>query len=324
MNVLKIINMSICIIVLVALVGFLIYATANGGFDGFFSGGSSNYEVIKEESVDAQELKVIDVDLDRMDIHLYKTDKTEVKVIQRSNQNPNKQKIVSIHNEMNKLSITQEKVWFSFFNFNFHKDKLELYLPTTFTGEILIRNTSGNVNLPDELTLESFTLKMSSGNLEVKEKLTVDRLNAAVTSGDLRLNTVEAKSYEMKSTSGRITAESLTGDGTIYCTSGDIIVSKLSGSGMYNTVSGNITVSFAEIKKASGMGTISGNVNLSLAKDMNFLFKGKCISGNVSANFDIDYTDNSKKNEATAKFGDGQYYIDVSITSGNIRLELAE
>lgn len=195
---------------------------------------------------------------------------------------------------------------------------VEIYLPKTYYDKLSVSSVSGKIN--------------------AKKDLIASNLNISSTSGGIILQAANAKSINIKNTSGRIEAENITGSSSIQSSSGHISIKSVEGlqEDITNT-SGviqieKITAETIKLKNTSGKIIVNNASGTLTAKSTSGLIKisnaeGSAnltsVSGSVRAVYynvtgDIVSKTTSGKVSLTIP-DDTSFHFDASTASGNIQ-----
>lgn len=294
-------------VIAVGLAGLLIYGISTGqGVQNIFSIGGFNMspsKVQKEESVSIDGINKISLDFSSSDIEIIPTDEADLKVIQKAdNKLKENDKFVITKNE-NTIEVKKNRwnIGFNIFNFSFG-EKIEVYIPKSYNKDLDAKLSSGNMIMNSDITLNNINYKQSSGNFQGRSNITANQITLKSSSGNINIDGLFVKSYDISQTSGNTEIKSL------------------SGSGEIQGVSGNIKVNYKDISDYTDVKITSGNVKITLPKEMSFNFEGHSTSGNINSDFDMNYKD-KRGSSGVAKVGDGPYKkISANTVSGNISI----
>lgn len=293
----------ICIAVL--LTGALVYAMAYGHsagkfFEAFAWGGNANM-IQKDEKVSLDNCNKINFDFTSTDIIVQTTDDTKLRVVQSSSAKLTEDEKFTISKEGDTILVsTREKI--HIFSFGSWNEKIEIYIPKNYAKDLNIRSSSGNITFNSDITINNLTCTQSSGNLHIYSNIDANEVNMKDSSGNIDIEDLKCSTYQINTSSGNISIDSL------------------SGSGDASASSGNIKIDYKDIKDYSNITAHSGNITLTVPTQVSFEFDGECTSGDIDSNFDLNYK-NKKGNKASGKIGDGPYKkINARTTSGNIRI----
>lgn len=298
---------GIWVIIAVGLTSFLVYAIryskSSGESFGFFQWRNVSVSTVqKDESVPLNNFNKINVDFSSEDIIVQTTDESNLRVVQKGATKLKEGDKFTINKDNNNIIIkrTASNIVHSIFNFGYFGEKIEVYIPKSYNKDLDIQSSSGNVIFNSDINLNNISCTARSGNLQLNGNITGNDVNLKSSSGNISVEALMSKIYKVNTSSGNIHIDSLSGSGEVAVSSGDV------------------KINYTDIKEYSNVSTHSGNVNLSIPKGLSFEFNGKCSSGDINSNFDLNYK-NKRGNEATAQVGSGPYKkINVKTSSGNI------
>ena len=172
----------------------------------------------------------------------------------------------------------------------------DLYAVTR-TGKLSAGSTSGSLSLRQDSPLETADFSSTSGSISASLE-SVKELSAGSTSGDIALTVSgsAAKVY-LHSTSGSIRADITRADQAEFTSTSGSIQTRL------------------EAVSSLKIGSTSGSVNAALPTEPGF----SCEISTTSGSFDSALA--LEKNGKVYTCGDGSGQVQISTTSGNIRLE---
>ena len=298
---------GIWVIIAVGLTGFLVYAIHYNKDAGdvfiFFRGrGLSALTVQKDEKIPLDNFNKINVDFSSADIIVQTTDEPNLRVVQKSTAKLREEEKFTINKENDNIIIKRSTspVIYSIFNFGNFGEKIEVYIPKNYTKDLDIQSSSGNVIFNSDINLNNISCTAGSGNLQDGSNISANDVNLKASSGNISVEALMSKTYKVNTSSGNIYIDSLSGSGEVAASSG------------------NVKINYKDIEEYSNVSAHSGNVNLVVPNTLSFEFSGKCNSGDINSNFDLNYK-NKRGNEATAQVGSGPYKkINVNTGSGNI------
>lgn len=308
-------NLKIAMIVMwsviaVVLTALLIFGITTGRTArNIFRVGSFNLgpsKIQKQDSVSLDNCSKINVDFSSSDIVVKTTSDNELKVIQRGNGTFKDDEKFTLSNDGNAVTIQQGRSHLGFFIFGFGTTggEIELDIPESYAKDLVLESTSGDIAFDSDIKLNSLKCTQSSGDFECSSNIKADDISLDTTSGDIDARSISCSKYDVSSSSG------------------DIEIKSLSGSGQIEATSGEIRVSYSDISDYSNISVSSGDIHLTVPKNLSFEFSGKCTSGDINGDLDMNYK-NKRGNEATAKVGSGPYKkINAETTSGDINISL--
>lgn len=199
-------------------------------------------------------------------------------------------------------------------------EQIELKLPEGFQGQIYAETFSGDIYL-----LGLWDIK----NLQMKTK-----------SGDISIGCVRAEHMLLECVSGDIDVEQAAGDLQLYTTSGDIYLKDGKGNLHGETVSGDINAAglvaktilgsksgdieaeFVKITDVVEMKSISGDIEVAIAKGNCYTVAAKAVSGDVNVHLDDANIVSNSGHSCQARVGqndaDNSPLVQISTVSGDI------
>ncbi|AGK99391.1 DUF4097 family beta strand repeat-containing protein [Clostridium pasteurianum] len=295
---------GIWLAIAVVLTGFLAYAihynkSAGDVFSFFKWRDVSASTVQKDENISLDNFNKINVDFSSSDIIVQTTDEPNLRVIQKATSKLSEEEKFTINKENDNIIIKRGTFRSVFRIFDFG-EKIEVYIPKTYTKDLDIQSSSGNVIFNSDIDLNNLSCTIGSGSLQSKGNVNVNVANLKANSGNISVKSLSSKSYKVNTSSSNIAVDSLSG-------SGDAAAS-----------SGNVKINYKDISEYSNVSSHSGDVDLVVPNGLSFQFNGRCSSGDIRSSFDLNYK-NKKRNEATGQVGNGPYKkINASTNSGNI------
>lgn len=132
--------------------------------------------------------------------------------------------------------------WYEWFNFNWKKKKVTVYLPNTTYGNLKIDSSTGDVIIPKEFSFANTNIYMSTGDIEFAANvttkceihsttgriyingITTDELKVSASTGYVETNKVTANSLDIRTTTGDVYVNEtvIAGNMKIKCSTGDV------------------------------------------------------------------------------------------------------
>jgi DUF4097 and DUF4098 domain-containing protein YvlB len=298
MKALKIAQLVIWGVIAAVLIGLLVYFVSSGAGFGSFSWGSDYSTELYNNTFTATDISQIESHTSSANITFSVSDNDEIKVVCMGSKKEKENGYVQVSNEGGVLNIKQNYSFPNFFFFNFGNSvRFEISLPKDYDKNLTMSNTSGDISFNDDFTFANVDLSQTSGHLQ-GNTITCDSFKENTTSGDMDFGSIVTKSYRISGTSGNIS------------------VDNLSGSGSLKSTSGNITAGLATLTDSLDGSVVSGNIDITLAKDISAHISANCVSGNINSNFALNH---SGRSSANGDVGSGPYNnISLSTVSGNV------
>ncbi len=234
--------------------------------------------------------------------------------------------------------------------------RIEISVPRTYRGELVVKTNSGDISLSgienlekltgntssgdismDKLQTEVYSLQTSSGDIDAETLVGEGALETH--SGDIEIGKVVGAKHKIKTSSGEIEVESMEGDVKVNTTSGgiainhlvavnysltsssgDIEVKDLSGTdeGEVETNSGNIELTYNQLTGYANIEASSGNVQIDLSKDFEGEIEAYVSSGDIDGNVDFSYKGEDEKRAEAIMGAATKAKLSIETTSGNI------
>lgn len=320
-----------------------------------------SFELVQEQEFPRADIGDIRIDYTRSsnDVAVYEAEGDSVIIKEYANYEAAKGELAQMKLQGGNLTVKGPKRGGWFINFGNRHIYTEVYLPAGYSGQLKIGTISGDISISTDLSLEKeLNLASTSGDINTfSQTIKATKVNAASTSGEIRLSVLETAevnvsttsgdiwidkadaSVSCASTSGQITVSGGEGDRDISSTSGDIWVKELRGCAQVNstsgeinvsgeqgygrmgTTSGDVSLSLAELFGDISVSTISGEVAIELPGEVSLEFEADTVSGDIRTFFDDALSFSKKGNHAAGTVGGGERKVDISTTSGDVRIE---
>lgn len=305
----RIILVIICFLLIVFLVGILIWGIID---DDFYEGG--HFQIVKEETIPSHTIDEIMITIRSSDIQFYSTTSDDIKIIQKSRKN-NKKELFQITNTGKTLQIEDSKKLNFCIGFCFFRNSTyEIYVPKSYTGNITVNTTSGDIEFEnlEETKLTNLKLVTTSGDIDIKSKLSTSNVKIRSTSGDIEAIALNSPFIELETVSGSISNELIESNQVhLKTVSGEIESRFLKGATQISTVSGDVEIEKLNVTGDSKITTTSGDIDVKM--DVN----SACQISASSTSGDIHYP------KSGTILGSGTNSLYFKTVSGDIDIEVA-
>ncbi|RIW32703.1 DUF4097 domain-containing protein [Bacillus salacetis] len=202
------------------------------------------------------------------------------------------------------IRVEVKRKWFSWLSFS-QESELTVYIPEDYDRDMDINIGSGSLE---------FSGPSSS------EPMVLHTLRTDMSSGDLDLADIKSEKFIHNGSSGSLTADRfITKEGIIDISSGDVELYDYTGPLNGELSSGEMEVEIKELKGDISFDLSSGDVELDLPDDADFKLAGEATSGSISTEFPLS-NQKTDGGDISGTHGSGKYEIDVSITSGDVKI----
>lgn len=125
----------------------------------------------------------------------------------------NVQHTVSVENSALVIGIIDNRAWYNYIGISFDTPKITVYLPEAQCGALIIRESTGDIDIPKDFQFESIDISTSTGDVrcyaDVSEAMAVH-----TDTGDIRAENASVKFVDLSVSTGHVTAKSVSCDGT--------------------------------------------------------------------------------------------------------------
>ncbi len=272
----NIILISLLMILIVILTIIMVIGIKKGS--SIFAFDIDDAKLVKEESIDLEEIKNIEMNFVSEDIKIYVTDEDKLLVKQYSNKSKKDKNLFTYKIENNIIKLKgKENIFCIGFCFNY--SYFEVYIPRTYVNDLYIHSTSGDIDVLDSLKVNNLDFNTTSGDIKIEGSLNSNELNLKTVSGDIEANSIETGIGKLNTTSGDIDIEYLTGEYNIKTISGEIEVNNFDGNFNISSTSGDVLINNFGIITDSSIKTISGDVDVILQNNYECRVETNTVSG---------------------------------------------
>lgn len=144
---------------------------------------------------------------------------------------------VSVKDGTLEITLVDMKKWHERIGFNFGTPKITVYLPRGEYGALLVKSSTGNMEISKEFTFKSIDISESTGNVTSLASAS-EAIKINTSAGNILVESISAGSLDLSVSTGRIAVSALTceGDVKIHVSTGkadlyDIACKNLTSSG---------------------------------------------------------------------------------------------
>lgn len=136
---------------------------------------------------------------------------------------------VKIENGVLSIEMHSTRKWYDYIGINFQSPKITVAIPAGAYGALSIDLSTGDVEIGEHMLLESVTISGSTGRVNCRASV-AGAIRIALSTGDVRLFGLSAGAVDIKTTTGRINAESVvcTGDFEVHVSTGYAVLTDVS------------------------------------------------------------------------------------------------
>lgn len=255
----------------------------------------ANEQTTKEEIVDSEGIKRINVNTSNSKIQVVPTADDSIKVELQSN---NSKEEVTTVIEDSTLSIKVKNKHWEFITIN-----------------IFIKTSSLIIHLPEQ-QYEALQIKSDNGDISI-ENMQITDINAKTSNGKINLHGITANSLVVNSNNGRIELSEIEANTTEFkADNGKIILNHIQGDISGKSHNGSITLNTATLDNAIDFHTSNGKINIfTETKPTNVTFDLKTDFGKIRV---------FEKSDWNTIIGSGEHLIKLRTDNGGITIEQPE
>ncbi len=205
------------------------------------------------------------------------------------------------------------------------ENRLEITLPKAEYEKMTINTASGNVRV-DDLIFEDFNSSSASGTSEYN--IFADNIKAFTTSGKTTITNCtdkKASSLSFDTTSGSHSISGFAADSFhIGSTSGKVVADGLSGEGDIDLTSGVIEVTYAEWDGDLDIDITSGTCKVNLPAGAGVDAKVDALSGGMSIKSSDGTSLSLSKEDSATVGGENRHKITADLTSGSVNINIGK
>lgn len=223
----------------------------------------------------------------------------------------------------NRLVVNEGSYGFFTWFGSWSQNRLEIRLPKEEYEEMAINTTSGVVKI-DNLIFDNFNSTSTSGTSEYN--IFADSLKAFTTSGKTTItNCTDRKSSSLNfdTTSGTHTISGFSSERFhLGATSGKITANGLSGEGDIQLTSGKIEANYSEWNDDLDVNVTSGTCIINLPEGSNVSARVEALSGKMTINKSDGTKMTLSKGDSVSPSGENCHEIKADITSGAVKVNV--
>lgn len=183
------------------LIGFIIIGCVLAGLNWDFSNlSTAKYETNIYE-ID-HDFRMIMVETDTADLTFKLSDDGTCRV--ECYENSNDVHTVTVKDGTLMINETDDKVWYDHIGFQFDSPNITVYLPKTAYGSLLIKERTGDIELPQNLEFKEVDISLSTGDIDCFSSVT-GQLKMEASTGHIHVENLFAGTLDLTTSTGGIT-----------------------------------------------------------------------------------------------------------------------
>jgi hypothetical protein len=167
--------------------------------------------------------------------------------------------------------------------FSVFKAGLELYLPKSYVGNIIIKTRDGIIQADDSYTFSTLTLESSDGNISLN-RVIADTVSLKTNDGKIYCRNIQGAA-KVNVHDGTVVFETIDGDLSADISDGRIDVKKATGMVTVNAKDANTECAVTETTGDISLTSSDGNITLDIPRNLAFHFNARISDGRLSTPF---------------------------------------
>ncbi len=115
----------------------------------------------------------------------------------------NEKHSVTLNNDTLIIEAVNTKKWYENVGINFGSPKITVYIPSGEYDSLSIKESTGDINIPDDFKFEKIDIAVSTGDVALSSSAT-DTIKISSSTGDITISDVSAASLDLSATTGKI------------------------------------------------------------------------------------------------------------------------
>jgi len=266
----------------------------------------------------------ISIETDTADILFVPSDANSCEVVCREPENMLHS--VTLEDGCLTVRVKDERKWYDHIGINIGSAKITVTLPQGAYQSLMVKGSTGNVDVPGDFSFKTIDISASTGNVECFASAS-ESLKIHVSTGKIRVENLSAGDVDLRVSTGGVTTSKLdcTGILSIQTSTGKSTLTDVSCGTLTSTGStGNITLENVIVAKDLSIVRSTGDVKFIKcdAAELNIKTDTGDVTGSLlSRKVFIAHTDTGRVDVPKTATG-GK--CEITTDTGNIKIEIAE
>lgn len=192
-------------------VGFLIFSGAMIALNFDFSNLTTmEYETNTYEL--SEDFNKISIDADAAEIEFVLSDNRQCKIV--CVEREKLKYSVAVKDETLTIGTVNTRKWYDYIGISFGEAKITVYLPKTEYASLLIKGSTGDIELPKDFAFETVDISATTGAVECRASAS-ELMKIKLTTGDIRVENASVGMLDLSVTTGGVTASEINCEGEI-------------------------------------------------------------------------------------------------------------
>ena len=225
-----------------------------------------DFSKLSTHSLETSEYDIVDgyenisIATDTADITFVASDSASTTVVCREWEN-NKHS-VAVKDGTLTVELTDTRKWYEYIGIAIGAPKITVYLPEGAYGTLDIKESTGDIVIPESFGFDSIDLRTSTGDVENHASASYG-MKIKTSTGDIKVENVSAASLELSVSTGKVTASSVTcsGDVTVKVSTGKTSLTNITCQNLTSTGdTGKITLTNVYVESNMQIERSTGDV----------------------------------------------------------------
>ena len=171
---------------------------------------------------------------------------------------------VSVNGNTLFVELDDERSWYEKISFGVDSPKITVYLPSSEYGSMVIKNTTGDIEVLGGYSFESIDISLTTGDITLDGVQCSGDISSSLTTGDTQIANAQCKSLVSKGTTGKVKLENVICQEKLYAksTTGDIELDGCDGTEIEIDVTTGDVIGTLLSDKIFITSTITGDVDV--------------------------------------------------------------
>ncbi len=170
----------------------------------FLKLNTSKFET--NEYIIDEKFKDLSLDIDTAGIDILKSDDDKCKVV--CYEEANAKHNVKVESKTLNITLDNQRKWYEYIGFNLDTPKISVYLPKEEYGDLLIKSSTGDITVSENLAFDSIDVSLSTGDVSCLASCE-NELKIATSTGNIDTKDMSADSISLCASTGKITTDSI-------------------------------------------------------------------------------------------------------------------
>ena len=232
--------------------------------------------------------------------------------------------IVTVEENWLVIKATDNRKWYERIGIHLGAPKITVYLPEGEYNEILIREATGDVQIPKDFTFKTVDISLSTGKVDFSASVS-ESMKIRSSTGHIRVKNISAGSLDLVATTGRITVSNVVcrEDAAIQVSTGKTDLTQMSCKNLTsNGSTGDITLTDVIVTEKLSVKRSTGDVSFESSDAGEIFMKTStgAVTGNLLSEKVFVTKTNTGKVNVPGTVSGGK--CEITTSTGNIKITM--